>query len=807
MSSNSWKNKPKISDLKSDYKSSESSHLRQIDRLDFYNRIYNEDKYTEQRKGLKKIKSTYRSYLFKKMMEWVIPNIESPVLSKKRLFDLTAKTSGAIQVASKNADILNHQWDKEIGKVALVNKAARNFAIEGTCVIKVGWKLETKKELEITERKIYTTDKAEINEILVRASKNQDLYNSLVNELSSSGQLPIGIEEVEVEVERIIENRPMLSVRDNRAIIVDPSAKGDWNNVKFVIDIQETDYATLSKNDSYFNLDYVKEYIKGKSGVGTNDYNLATYTDYDEDDMFEFSDLARKKITMYEYWGYWDINGDNNLVPIVASWIGDRLVRLEENPYPHKKIPYVIASFRPLKDEIWGEPYATLLEDDQKSLTATYRAMQDITNENAAGQEFIDDSIFKTPIQKDNYERGKTVYVNRGTDLSRAIMRKSVEPVPKVLFDMKNIYTEHSTLLTGVEDMDGGAGSRITQSISNSPMPIDAKTNREMEILRRFLTMIEQAGDLILSMNKAFLLDDAVYANASGSSEQIGDTDALNDEYNISVDVLTPSIADNKASKIMFFLHNNGASMSPQLAAQHYAKTAELWNLPDLARATIEEASKPPSEEQVLAQQLELERLKLENKKAQIELLAKIKEMEFKDAKIDEIKESIMAGSQEAKVIKDKSQAELALAQADKMDAQVKLFNQEFELIDTGVKREWEKEDNEFHHLANLEREEIRTKREQENIKLKDEKKNEDKTSKEKNLDYIKSGTMQNDTYDAADDIFRNILNKNSLDTSKYTKDLPSIQRMPSTKQPMKDPEIRSTIAPDEMIGEDNGTV
>jgi len=141
------------------------------------------------------------------------------------------------------------------------------------------------------------------------------------------------------------------------------------------------------------------------------------------------------------------------------------------------------------------------------------------------------------------------------------------------------------------------------------------------------------------------------------------------------------------------------------------------------------------------------------------------------------------------------------------MDAQVKLFNQEFELIDTGVKREWEKEDNEFHHLANLEREEIRTKREQENIKLKDDKKNEDQTSKEKNLDYIKRGTMQNDTYDAADDIFRNILNKNSLDTSKYTKDLPSMQRMPSTKQPMKDPEIRSTIAPDEMIGENNGTV
>jgi len=801
--SGEWKNKPSISDLKADFDSANASHLRQIDRLDLYNEIYDETTPNEQKTFLKRLRSTYKSRLFKKMMEWVVPNIENPVLSKKTLFTLSPKSNSAITVLDKNASILNHQWNKEIGKVELVNKAVRNFAIEGTCVLKVGWKTETKIETVVQQQTVFTSDISEINSILEKASVNQELYTKLKQQYEATGMLPSGSIDVECEVETVIENRPYLTVRDNRAIIVDPSAKGVLDNVRFVIDIQETDYSTLSKNDSYFNLDYVKEYIKNKSGVGSNDYNLATYTDYDEDDLFEFSDLARKKITIYEYWGYWDINGDNNLVPIVASWVGNKLIRLEENPYPHQKIPYVFAQFNPLKDEIWGEPYATLLENDQKSLTATYRAMEDITNENAVGQEFIDDSIFKTPIQKENYEKGKTVYVNRGTDLSKAIMRKSVEPVPKVLFDMKGIYTEHSTLLTGIEDMDGGAGSRMTQSVTGAPMKVDAKTNREMEVLRRFLTMLENAGNLILSMNKEYLLDTAIYDTGSGYQE-INDVDTLNDDFSVSVDVSTPTIDNDKASKIMFLMHNNGANMSPQLAALHYAKTAELWNMPDLAKTVLDEANRPPSEEQALAQQLELERLKLENKKAQIELLAKIKEMEFKDAKIEEIKESIIAGSQEARVIRDKSQAELALAQADKMDAQVRLFNQEFELVESGTKREWEKEDNEFHHLANLEREEVRTKREQENIKLKEEKKNkDDMTTKEKNLEYIRRGTLENDTYDAADDIFRNILDKNSIDTEQYKKDLPSMQRMPSVRQPMKDPDVKSTIAPEDMIGED----
>lgn len=147
-----------------------------------------------------------------------------------------------------------------------------------------------------------------------------------------------------------------------------------------------------------------------------------------------------------------------------------------------------------------------------------------------------------------------------------------------------------------------------------------------------------------------------------------------------------------------------------------------------------------------------------------------VKDMEHKDAKVAEIMTAISAGNAEAEVLKDKASAELYLAQADKMGSQKQLFDQEFGLIDDGTIRTQKKQDHEYQHLANLEREDKRTQREQDSIKQKEESKKDGKSTKEENLDYIKNGTMFNESYDAADDVFRNILDKNSLDTDKYTK-------------------------------------
>ena len=77
-------------------------------------------------------------------------------------------------------------------------------------------------------------------------------------------------------------------------------------------------------------------------------------------------DDLRRKVVAYEYWGFYDIEGDGVLHPIVATWIGDTMIRLELNPFPDEKLPFVLVPYLPVKRELYGEPDAELLEDNQK---------------------------------------------------------------------------------------------------------------------------------------------------------------------------------------------------------------------------------------------------------------------------------------------------------------------------------------------------------------------------------------------------------------------------------------------------------
>ena len=98
------------------------------------------------------------------------------------------------------------------------------------------------------------------------------------------------------------------------------------------------------------------------------------------------------------------------LVPIVATWIGTTLIRLEENPFPHKRLPFSMATYMPVKKDVTGEPDAELLRENQESIGKLTRAAHDIVTEQAVGQEFIDETFFPSESAKQQYYKGNTVF-------------------------------------------------------------------------------------------------------------------------------------------------------------------------------------------------------------------------------------------------------------------------------------------------------------------------------------------------------------------------------------------------------------
>ena len=66
------------------------------------------------------------------------------------------------------------------------------------------------------------------------------------------------------------------------------------------------------------------------------------------------------------------------------------MIRLEENPYPDKKLPFVIVQFLPSNENsIYGEPLAELLKDNQDIVGAVQRGMIDLFGNSANGQQGI----------------------------------------------------------------------------------------------------------------------------------------------------------------------------------------------------------------------------------------------------------------------------------------------------------------------------------------------------------------------------------------------------------------------------------
>src|SRR5690606_23700936 len=118
--------------------------------------------------------------------------------------------------------------------------------------------------------------------------------------------------------------------------------QGEMDKALFTIVSFETNKAELLKDgDRYKNLNRVN--WDGNTTLTDPDHTTGT------PDNFEFRDATRKKVVAYEYWGYYDIDGDGTLKPIVATWIGDVMIRMEENPFPDGKLPFVVIPYLPVK--------------------------------------------------------------------------------------------------------------------------------------------------------------------------------------------------------------------------------------------------------------------------------------------------------------------------------------------------------------------------------------------------------------------------------------------------------------------------
>lgn len=582
-----WKNEPNVTDLKSDYDSASSAHSAQMSKINTWLDNLNVTGPAKPKKlpG----RSSVQPMLIRKQAEWRYSALTEPFLSTDELFTVSPVTWEDRQAAIQNQLVLNYQFNIKIDKVRFIDDYVRTAVNEGTVIVRVGWREQTQKIKETVPVYAYypaqTPDQvAAIQEALQLKLENPNAYHNLPDDIIASVDYSfenrgayVARQEgtQEVEYDKIIVNQPTAEVVNSQNVVIDPTCNGDIKQAQFVIYSFETSKSDLEKDGRYKNLD--KIFASMSNPLNTPDHMT------EDQSGFNFKDEPRKKFIAYEYWGYWDINGDGKTVPIVATFVGNTMIRLEENPFPDKQIPFVIVSYLPVTRSIYGEPDGALLEDNQKIIGATTRAMIDILARSANGQTGIRKDMLDVTNRR-KFDKGEDYEFNANVDPRQGVYMHTSPEIPQSAPLMIQYQNNEAESLTGVKSFSQGIASQALGDVAAGIRgALDAASKRELGILRRLAQGIVDIGYKFVSMNAEFLSEEEVVRITNDDFVSVR-RDELAGNFDLKLSISTAEADNQKAQELAFMLQTMGNSLPFEMSQMVLSDIARLRNMPDLAK-------------------------------------------------------------------------------------------------------------------------------------------------------------------------------------------------------------------------------
>lgn len=527
--------------------------------------------------------------LIRKQAEWRYAALSEPFLSTDDLFNVRPVTWEDRHAAQQNELVLGHQFNAVINKTAFIDEYVRAAVDEGTVIVKVGWEYEEEEyeeEVPIVEY-VVNPEMGPIHEQLAQMqAESPSQYMSEVPEhlqqaLELTVQQGMPIEPVVKGTEwvskiRVVKNQPSVEICEVRNVYIDPTCRGDITKASFVIYSFETTLSQLKKDGRYKNLDQIL--IEENSPLSAPDHHASTGVS-----SFNFADEPRKKLVAYEYWGYWDIDKTGIVKPFVATWVGNTMIRMEENPYPDRQLPFVVVSYLPVRKSIYGEPDGALLEDNQKIIGAVTRGMIDIMGKSANGQTGMRKDMLDATNRR-KFQRGEDYEFNAGVDPRQGVHMHTYPEIPaSAQFMLQHQHMEAESL-TGVKAFSQGISQQAMGSVATAVRgALDAASKRELGILRRLTKGIVDIGRKIIAMNQEFLSEEEVVRVTNDEFVTIH-REELAGDFDLRLTISTPEEDEAKAQELAFMLQTMGNNMDPEMARMILGDIARLRKMPDLAK-------------------------------------------------------------------------------------------------------------------------------------------------------------------------------------------------------------------------------
>ena len=606
-----WTNPPNVVDLKNDLNEAMPAHKAHINKVNEWLKALRGETNIAFQEG----RSRVQPKLVRKQNEWRYSALEEPFLSTDDMFSVNPVTHEDVEPARQNQLILNKQFRIDIPKVDFINKFIRTAVNTGTVVIKLAWEHQIGMTREERMEPVFlgqvVQSEEDVMQFLQQLIQEGQLDEQTAMQLMETGQwqeIPVDEEKVVEEVEKTIINRPVIEIKDSRSVVIDPSCEGNFAKARFVIDRFLTDLSTLKKDGRYSNLEKIEE--KEYDARVDADYN----NEYREEANFRFQDKPRQKLVAHEYWGYWDINDDGIVVPIVATWIGDVMIRLDENPYPDKKLPFVVIQYLPPDtDVVYGDADASLLTDNQNIVGAVTRAIIDLIGRSANAQQGVRKDVLDPP-NFDKFNKGLNFEYNPVANIQDAFFVTKMPEIPRSALEVIQLMNNEAEALTGVKAFSAGiSGDALGSQVGGIRSALDATAKRELGILRRLSNGLIQTGRKIMSMNSLWLSDEEIIRVTDREFVAIK-RDDLAGNFDLVLNVSTAEADNQKASELAFMLQTLGNSVPFEIVKIIMIKIAELRKLPDLAFA-LEQFEPQPDPLEVAKKEAEIDYIKANTQK------------------------------------------------------------------------------------------------------------------------------------------------------------------------------------------------
>ncbi len=563
--------------------------------------------------------------LIRKQAEWRYAALSEPFLSTDDLFNVNPVTWEDKPAAEQNQLLLNHQINTVIDKVKFIDEYVRAAVDEGTVVVKVGWEFEEEQyeaTVPVVEYRV-NPEFAPMHQHLaqMREESPSEYATDVPDELKEAHDLsvengqpiePVITGQTKETKTRTKKNAPTLEVCQLANVVFDPTCMGDYTKANFAIESFESCLATLQKDKRYKNLDKIN--ISNNSILSTPDHAVPGNSQ-----SFNFQDEPRKKFVVYQYWGLRDVDGSGKLVAIVAAWVGDTLIRLEESPFPDKAIPFVVEQYLPVRKSNYGEPDGALLEDNQRVIGAVTRGMIDIMGKSANGQTGVRKDMLDATNRR-KFDQGKDYEFNPNVDPRQGVFMHTYPEIPNSAQFMLQLQNMEAESLTGVKAYANGgiSGSSLGDVAAGVRGALDAASKRELGILRRLSSGMIKIGRKLISMNSEFLSDEEVVRVTNDKFVRIR-RDDLAGNFDLKLSISTAEEDDNRAQELGFLLQTSGPNMDPEMHKIVLSEICKLRKMPDLAHRII---SYQPQPDPVAQKLQELEIAKLEAEIAEIQAKA-----------------------------------------------------------------------------------------------------------------------------------------------------------------------------------------